>query len=51
MKSPNYYRVRAIVRAVFWSALLAGLLAGLYSISSRLWWTGEGYCWGVGCGL
>jgi hypothetical protein len=37
MSSPNYYRVRAIVRAVFWSALLAGLLAGLYLISSRLW--------------
>jgi hypothetical protein len=51
MRSPNYYRVRRVVRAVFWSALLAGLLAGLYLISSRLWWTGEGYCWGVGCGL
>jgi hypothetical protein len=35
MRSPNYYRVRAIVRAVFWLSLLAGL----YLISSRLWWT------------
>jgi len=25
MKSANYYRVRAVVRAVFWLALLAGL--------------------------
>ena len=49
MKSPNYYRVRSIVRAVFWLALLAGL----YLISTRLWWAGGGYCVGTleVCGL
>jgi len=53
MKSANYYKVRAVVRAVFWSALLAGLLVGLYLISSRLWWQGGGYCVGTleVCGL
>jgi hypothetical protein len=47
MKSANYYRLRAIVRALFWLVLVAGI----YLISSRLWWTDSGYCWGVGCGL
>jgi len=53
MKSANYYKVRAIVRAVFWLALLAGLLAGLYLIATSFWWNGTGWCIGslVECGL
>ena len=50
MKSANYYKVRAVVRAVFWLALLAGL----YLIATRLWWQGGGgYCVGTleVCGL
>jgi hypothetical protein len=49
MRSPTYYKVRAVVRAVFWLSLLAGL----YLISTRLWWAGGGYCVGTleVCGL
>lgn len=49
MKSPTYYRVRKLVRVIFWLALLAGL----YLISTRLWWQGGGYCVGTleVCGL
>jgi hypothetical protein len=49
MKSANYYKVRAVVRAVFWLALLAGL----YLIATRIWWNGTGFCVGslVECGL
>jgi len=49
MKSANYYKVRAVVRAVFWLALLAGL----YLISTRLWWGDGGLCIGTleVCGL
>jgi hypothetical protein len=47
MRSNSYYKVRRVVRAVFWLSLFAGI----YLISSRLWFTGEGYCWGIGCGL
>jgi hypothetical protein len=50
MRSAKYYKVRTVVRAVFWLALLAGL----YLISTRLWWQGGGgYCVGTleVCGL
>ena len=47
MKSKKYYQIRKVVRLVFWGALLAGV----YLISTHLWWTETGYCWGVGCGL
>jgi len=49
MKSANYYKVRAIVRAVFWLSLLAGL----YLIATSFWWNGTGFCVGslVECGL
>jgi hypothetical protein len=48
MRSNSYYKVRRVVRVAFWLSLLAGL----YLISTRLWWQdGGGYCWGVGCGL
>jgi len=49
-RSAKYYKVRTVVRAVFWLALLAGL----YLISTRLWWQGGGgYCVGTleVCGL
>jgi hypothetical protein len=49
MKSANYYRVRRVVRAVFWLALLAGL----YLIATRIWWGDGGLCIGTleVCGL
>ena len=40
MKSPNYYRTRTIVRAVF----VLGVLFAFYLISTRIWWTGTGFC-------
>jgi hypothetical protein len=42
MRSKTYYQVRKIVRAAFWLSLLAGL----YLISTRFWWTGGGWCVG-----
>ena len=49
MRSANYYRVRRAVRAVFWLALLAGL----YLIATRIWWSDGGLCIGtmLECGL
>lgn len=49
MKSANYYKIRRVVRIGF--AVL--LIAGLYLISSRLWWNGAGWCVGTieRCGL
>jgi len=49
MRSNSYYKVRRAVRAIFWLSLLAGL----YLISTRLWWNGGGYCVGSVevCGL
>jgi len=49
MKSANYYRLRTVVRAVFWLALLAGL----YLIATRIWWGDGGLCIGTleVCGL
>ena len=41
-RSNSYYKVRKVVRAVFWLSLLVGL----YLISSFLWWNGGGYCVG-----
>jgi len=41
-QSKNYYRVRLLVRIAFWSALVIGI----YVISTHLWWTGNGYCFG-----
>jgi hypothetical protein len=42
MRSANYYKRRAIMLAVFWLSLLAGL----YLIATHLNWVGDGYCWG-----
>jgi len=49
MRSTNYYKRRAIVRAVFWLALLAGL----YLIATNIWWNEGGLCIGTieRCGL
>jgi hypothetical protein len=49
MRSNSYYKVRRVVRAVFWLSLFAGF----YLISTRLWWNGGGYCVGSVevCGL
>jgi hypothetical protein len=49
MRSNSYYKVRRVVRVAFWLSLLAGL----YLISTRLWWNGGGYCVGSleVCGL
>jgi hypothetical protein len=43
MRSPTYFKIRAIVRALFW----IGLVAGIYLVASHLNWTGAGYCWGT----
>jgi hypothetical protein len=43
MRSKTYYRVRRIVRIAFWLSLLAGL----YLISTRFWWSGGGWCVGT----
>ncbi len=49
MRSLNYYRVRKLVRLLFWIGL--GFI--IYLISTRLWWDGTGYCVGTieRCGL
>lgn len=49
MRSPTYYKVRKLVRAVFW----LGLLAGLYLIATRIWVNDGGVCIGTieRCGL
>lgn len=41
-KSKNYFRVRKVVRLVFWGALLIGI----YYVATHLNWVGDGYCWG-----
>ena len=41
-KSKSYYKVRKVVRLVFWGALLAGI----YYLSTHINWVGDGYCWG-----
>jgi hypothetical protein len=49
MKSARYYQIRRAVRVMFWLALLAGL----YLISTRIWWGDGGLCIGtiLECGL
>ena len=42
MKSKNYYRVRRLVRVVFW----AGLGIAIYLIATSVWWVDGGYCFG-----
>jgi len=34
MRSNSYYKVRRVVRVIFWLSLLAGL----YLIATRIWW-------------
>jgi hypothetical protein len=49
MKSPNYYRVRRLVRIGFALALFTLL----YLIATRIWWGDGGLCIGTleRCGL
>lgn len=49
MRSNSYYKVRRVVRAVFWLSLLAGI----YLISTRIWFNDGGLCIGtiLECGL
>jgi hypothetical protein len=49
MRSNSYYKVRTVVRAVFWLSLLAGL----YLIATRIWVNDGGVCIGtiLECGL
>jgi hypothetical protein len=42
MRSPNYYRVRRLVRLAF----AISLLIGLYYLATHINWVGDGYCWG-----
>jgi hypothetical protein len=43
MRSPNYYRVRRLVRVAFVSLMLIGL----YYVATHINWVGNGYCWGT----
>ena len=49
MRSPNYYRVRRLVRITFALALFSLI----YLIATRIWWDGAGWCIGTieRCGL
>lgn len=49
MRSNSYYKVRRVVRAIFWLSLLAGL----YLIATRIWFNDGGLCIGtmLECGL
>jgi len=49
MKSPNYYRVRRLVRIGFALALFTLI----YLIATRIWWNDGGLCIGTleVCGL
>jgi hypothetical protein len=49
MRSPNYYRVRRLVRITFALALFSII----YFIATRIWWDGAGWCIGTieRCGL
>jgi hypothetical protein len=49
MRSNSYYKVRRVVRAIFWLSLFAGI----YLISTRIWWNESGLCIGnmEVCGL
>jgi hypothetical protein len=42
-KSKSYYRIRKMVRVMFWT----GLLVALYYIATHLNWVDDGYCWGT----
>jgi hypothetical protein len=42
-KSKTYYKVRKVIRLMFW----VGLLVALYYIATHLNWVGDGYCWGT----
>ena len=48
MRSPNYYRVRRLVRIAF----AVAVLVAFYLIATRIWWN-EGLCIGTieRCGL
>jgi len=49
MRSPNYYRVRRLVRIGFALALFTLI----YLIATRIWWSDGGLCIGtmLECGL
>jgi uncharacterized membrane protein len=49
MRSNSYYKVRRVVRAIFWLSLLAGL----YLIATQIWVNDGGVCIGtiLECGL
>lgn len=43
MRSPTYYKVRTMVRALFW----IGVGAVIYYLATHINWTGDGFCWGT----
>lgn len=43
MRSRNYYRTRAIVRAI----ALAGAITIAIALAGFVWWTGNGICLGT----
>lgn len=40
MKSKNYYRVRSLIRILFWSAIFSGVVF----LSGHINWVGDHYC-------
>lgn len=43
LRRKNYYRVRTVVRVMFWM----GVLALTYTLATHINWTENGYCWGT----
>ena len=43
MRTKNYYRVRTVVRVIFW----VGMAVLIYTLATRLNYTDDGYCWGT----
>ena len=43
LRHKNYYRVRTVVRVIFW----AGVLALTYTLATHINYTEDGYCWGT----
>ena len=43
LRHKNYYRVRTVVRVLFW----VGLFSLIYTLSAHINYTDNGYCWGT----
>jgi len=43
LRHKNYYRVRTVVRVMFW----VGVVTLMYTLATRIHYTEHGYCWGT----